>query len=160
MRLIICVRLEVLDQIIPRPELFYFSRIVCSLKSRQLPFAILGGSSSLARVLIDSRDDGRVLVVYQYIDTDVFFRCIRQAYQDVFSMVEVTSLVDYTILRLKTAVYENWMEGTVVLCNSVRQGFVELAYFQRVLTDLIDLWPSYRSSVVQAIQRPKTRLIG
>ena len=76
----------------------------------------------------------------------MLLRCTRQAYQDVLSLVEVTSLV-YTILRLKTAVYEAWMEGRVVLCKSVRQRLENISDYRQVLSDLIELWPSIRPFV-------------
>ena len=97
----VCVGCESLLQSVPKPELLPLAQVVCSLPSRKLPLAIVGGSPSLVRVSRDDgRDDGRVFVSYQPFTSEMLIRCIRQAYQDVFSMMEVTSLVDYTVLRL------------------------------------------------------------
>ena len=109
--------------------------------------AIVGGSPSLVRVLGDTQADSRVFVSYQPFTSEMLIRCIRQAYQDVFSMMEVTSLVDYTVLRLKTAIYEDWMEERTILCKSVRQGHVEFADLREVLSGLIELWSSIRPFV-------------
>ena len=138
----VCVGCESLLQRVPEPELLPLARVVCSLPSGKLPLAIVGGSPSLVRVLGDTRADSRVFVSYQPFTSEMLIRCIRQAYQDVFSMMEVTSLVDYTVLRLKTAIYEDWMEERTILCKSVRQGHVEFADLREVLSDLIELWSS------------------
>ena len=82
--------------------------------------------------------------MHQQFSEEVFLRCKRQAHQDVFGIVEVTSLVDYVILRLKSAVYEDWTEGKVLLRKVIRQGFVGFQNLREVLTDLVDLWPSIR----------------
>ena len=126
------------------PELLPLTRIVRSLESRRLPLAIVGGSPSLTRVLQESRDEDRVFVAYQPFDSDMLCRCIRQAYQDVFSMVEKTALVEYEILRLKTAVYEVRKEERITLCKRIRQEFEEFADLRGVLSDLVDLWSSIR----------------
>ena len=55
---------------------------------------------------------------------DVFLQCVRQALKDVFRMVEVTSLVDYVIIRLKSAIYEDWTEGKILIHKCVLRGFV------------------------------------
>ena len=99
------------------------------------------------RVLEDNRDDGRRFIVYRGFDEEVFLQCIRLAHQDVFGMVEVTALVDYTILRLKSSIYETWTEDRVLLRKCIRQGFVVFKDLREVLTDLIDLWPSIRPYV-------------
>ena len=69
---------------------------------------------------------------------------MRQAHQDVLGWVEVTSLVDYVIVRLKSTVYEDWTEGKVLLRKAIIQGFVAFEDMRKVLTDLVDLWPSTR----------------
>ena len=86
----VCVGRESVTQTIPKPELLPLARIVCSLEAKRFPLAKDGGSSSLARVLGDTPDDGRVFVAYQPFDSEMLIPCIRQAYQDIFSMVEVT----------------------------------------------------------------------
>ena len=139
-----CVGRESLTQKVTRTELLPLARIVCSLESKKLPLAIVGGNQSLNRILGDTRDDGRGFVSYEPFDSEMLIRCIRQAYQDVFSMVEVTSKVEYTILQLKAAVYEDWMEEKTILCKSVRQGFVDFVDLRCVLSDLAELWSSIR----------------
>ena len=100
----VCVGRESLIQPVPNPELLPLARVVCSLETTRLPLSIVRGSPSLTRVLGDTRSVGRVFVVYQPFDSEMLIRCIRQAYQDVFSMVEVTTLVEFTVHWLKTAV--------------------------------------------------------
>ena len=140
----VCVGCEVLNQVMPKAELVPLAQVVNSLESRQLPLAILEGSQSLLCVLRDSRDDGWVFVAYQTFNDNVLARCIRQAYQDVFSMVEVTTPVEYTAHCLKTTVYEEWTERRNVLRKCARQGFVDFTDLRQVLSDLIELLPSIR----------------
>ena len=137
----ICIGCESLDQAMPFPELV---PIVDSLGSTLLPIEILGGSPSLLRVLEDDRSDARRFVVYEKFDEEVFLRCVQQADQDIFAMVNVMTLVDYLLQRLKTALYEDWTEGKVVLRKCIRQGSVDFMDYCQLLTEFIELWPCIR----------------
>ena len=117
--------------------------------------AIVGGSPSLVRVLGDTRADSRVFVSYQPFTSEMLIRCIRQAYQDVFSMMEVISLVDYTVLRLNCHL-RGLDEERTILCKSVRQGHVEFADMREVLSDLIELWSSIRP-IVRCTGNPEAK---
>ena len=68
-------------------------------------------------------------------------QCIRQS---VFGMIEITTIVEYTLHRLKSSLCEEWTEGKVTIRKCVRQGFVDFCDLRGVLTDLIDLLPSIR----------------
>ena len=140
----ICIGQEVLDQPMPKSELVPLAQFVHSVQNARLPFCVSGASPVLLRVIEDNRTDGKRLVMHQQFSEEVFLQCVRQAHQDVFGMVEVTSLVDYVILRLKSAVYEDWTDGKVLLRKAIRQGFVAFQDLREVLTDLVDLWPSIR----------------
>ena len=128
----------------PYSELTPLSRFVCCMEDEKLPVSVLGASPSLLRVLSDSRVDGKRFVVCQSFNSGILLQCVRQSHQDVFGMVEITTLVDYTLHRLKSALYEAWTENKVVLRKCVRQGYVDFCDLRAVLTDLIDLWPSIR----------------
>ena len=140
----ICIGCESLDQAMPLPELVPLSRIVCSLGSTLLPIAILGRSPSLLRVLEDDRSDARRFVIYEKFDEEVFLRCVQQADQDIFGMVNVITLVEYLLQRLKTALYEAWTVGKVVLRKCIRQGSVDFMDYRQLLTEFIELWPCIR----------------
>ena len=103
----ICIGQEVLDQPMPKSELVPLAQFVHSVQNARLPFCVSGASPVLLRVIEDNRTDGKQFVMHQQFSEEVFLQCVRQAHQDVFGMVEVTSLVDYVILRLKSAVYED-----------------------------------------------------
>ena len=135
---------EALDQAMPKSELVPLARFVNSVPNARLPLCINGASPVLLRVIEDNRTDGKRFVKHQQFSEEVFMQCVRQAHQDVFGMVEVTSLVDYVILKLKSAVYEDWTEGKVLLRKVIRQGFVGFQDLREVLTDLLDLWPLSR----------------
>ena len=140
----ICIGCESLDQAMPLPELVPLSRIVCSLGSTLLPIAILGGSPSLLRVLENDRSDARRFVIYEKFDEEVFLRCVQQADQDIFGMVNVITLVDYLLQRLKSALYEAWTEGKVVLRKCIRQRSVDFMDYRQLLTEFIELWSCIR----------------
>ena len=139
-----CIGQEALHQPMPKSELVPLAQFVKSVPNARLPFCISGASPVLLRVIEDNPTDGKRFVMHQQFSEELFLQCVRQAHQDVFGMVEVTSLVDYVILRLKSAVYEHWTEGKVLLRKAVRQGFVAFQDLREVLTDLVDLWPSIR----------------
>ena len=140
----VCIGSESLEQPVPYSEVTPLSRFICCLEGEKMPLSILGVSPSLLRVLSDNRKDSRRFIVYQPFVVETILQCIRQSYQDVFGMVEITTVVDYTLQRLKSALYEEWTESKVVLRRCVRQGFVEFKDLRALLTDLIDLWSSIR----------------
>ena len=119
----------------PKSELVPLAQFVHSLPNARLTMCIAGASPSLIRVIEDNRNDGKRFVVHLQFTEELFLQCVRQAHQDVFGMVEVTSLVDYFVIRLKSAIYKDWTEGKV-LRKCVRQGFVAFEDLRELLTDL------------------------
>ena len=143
----ICVGSESLEQAVLSPELVPLARVVCSLATSRMPMSVLGASPCLVRVLEDNRADGRRFVVFQGFDEEVLFRCILQADRDVFGMVSVTTLVEYLVHRLKSALFEDWTADKVVLRKCIRRGFVDYSDYRDFLTDIIDLWPTIRAFI-------------
>ena len=135
---------ESVDQPVPAVELMPLARIVHSLGSKQMPLVVCGGSPSLLRVLDDNRTDGRRFVAFQEFTEEVFLQCVQQAHEDIFGMVEVTTIVGYVVQRLKNAVYEEWTENRIVLRRCLRKGSVDFQDYRELLTDLIELWPCVR----------------
>ena len=86
----------------------------------------------------------RRFIVYEQFEPEEFLQCVRQAHQDVLGMVEVSTLMEYTVHRMKSALFEEWTENRPILQKSVRQGFVDFCDLRPLLTDLIELWPSIR----------------
>ena len=143
----------------PYSELTPLSRFVCCMEDEKQPVSVVGASPSLLRVLSDSRVDGKRFVVCQSFNSGILLQCVRQAHQDVFGMVEITTLVDYTLHRLKSALYEAWRENKVVLRKCERQGYVDFCDLRAVLTDLIDRWPSIRPYMAFRLRSHLTGLV-
>ena len=120
----ICVRVETSGQQLPRSELSCLSRVIDSVNSCQLPLSVQGGSASLLRVLNENQVAGRRFVLWQEFNVDVFLQCFLQAHQAVFGMLEVTTMVDYLMLRLRGALLEPWLEDICELRRSVVVGRV------------------------------------
>ena len=139
-----CVGQQSLEQPVANAELVPLSRVMYSLPSKRLLVAVCGASPSLMRVLGNTREDGRRFVIYQAFSEDIFLQCFRQAHQDVFGLVEVVTIVEYVIQKIKRALHEEWTEDKTVLCKCVRQGSVNFSDNRALLTDLINLWPSIR----------------
>ena len=59
-------------------------------------------------------------------------------------MVSVTTLVEYSVHRLKSTLFEDWTADKVVLRKCIRRGFVDYSDYRDFLTDIIDLWPTIR----------------
>ena len=137
-----CIGKESLEQPVPNADLVPLLRIVYSLPTKQLPFAISGASPSLVRVLGKTREDGRRFILYQAFSEELFLQCFLQANQDVSGLVEVVTIVDYVVDRLNSALYEEWTEDKTVLRKCVRQGSVNFGDYRALLTNLIGLWPS------------------
>ena len=109
-----------------------------------MPLSVIGASPSLLKVFGDNRTDGRRFVVHQGFTEELFLQCLRPAHQDIFGMVEVTTIVEYVVHRLRNAVYEEWTEDKIVLCRCLRKGTVDFCDYHELLTDLIELWPTIR----------------
>ena len=62
-------------------------------------------------------------------------------------MPEVVTLVEYLVLRLRSALHEAWTEDFVVLCRCISKSREEFVDFCNLLGELIDLWPSIRPFV-------------
>ena len=126
-------------------ELVPLSRVIHCLASKQMPLDVAGASPSLLRVIGDNCTDGRRFVVYQEFTEEILLQSIRQAHQDIFGMVEVTTIVEYVVHRLRAAVYEEWTEDKIVLCRYLRKGSVDICGYRELLTDLIELNSSFHS---------------
>ena len=143
----VCVSVEPLGQIIPAAEFAAFSRVVSCLPSSQMPVAILGVSQSILRVLSDNREDGQRFVFCREYTSDIFMRYFRQAQHEFFGMLEVTTMVDFLMLRLKGSLYEPWMEDVRQLRRCVIAGRVLFDLLRGVVKELIGVWNSVRELV-------------
>ena len=133
----VCVACQSLELPMPDAELVPVARIMCGL-------SIAGGSPTLLRVLSDRREDGRRFMVVQRFTEEVLLQSFLQAHQDVFGMLEVVTAVEYVVLRLKSVVHEDWLEGKPCLRKCILAGVVKFVDLRTVLTDLIELWPTFR----------------
>ena len=136
----VCVHVEASGQKVPNSELAGLSRVVDSIVSCPLPMSCQGGSASLLRVLSDNRVDGRQFVLGQEFSEEAFLQCFREAHQEVFGMLEVTSMVDFLVLRLRGALQEPWMEDVTVVRRCVVAGRVPFANLCGFVTELILVW--------------------
>ena len=78
---------------------------------------------------------------------EVLLQSFRQAHQDVFGMLEVVTAVEYVVLRLKSVVHEDWLEDKPCLKKCILAGVVNFVDLRTVLTDLIELWPTFRTYI-------------
>ena len=115
-----------------------------SVEAGPLPVAIRGCSPLLLRVLSENRSDSRQFVVFQTFDADSFLQCFRQAHQDVLGMVELVTLIEYIVCRMKSALYEEWTEDTIVLRRCIQKGAVSFGDLRDLLGELIEVWPSIK----------------
>ena len=116
----ICVGQELLNQTMPMSELVSLAQFVNNFPNAGLPLTVSGASPLLVQVIEDNRSDEKRFLVHRQFTEVVFLQCLKYAHQDVFVMVEVTSLVDYVIIRLKSTVFEDWTESK---CVAARDGF-------------------------------------
>ena len=140
----ICIDCQALDQAVPDAELIPLARFICSMGVPRLPMCLRGFSPSLLRVVSDNRSDSRQFVVICEFGEETFLQCVRRAHESIFGM---TTIVEYVVQRLRSALYEVWTEGKPLLRKCIRQGSVRFADMRELLTVLIDLWPTIRSFV-------------
>ena len=141
----ICVWVEPLGRAVPR--------IVDSTTSCHLPLSCHGGSPTLVRVLNESRLDNRDFIVFREFNVDVFLHCFRLAYQETFGGLEVTTMVDFLVLRLRGALQESWLESVTSLRRCVTAGRVPFGDLCDVVRDLISVWRSVRKFIKESAPR-------
>ena len=124
----VCINVEEVGQRVPDAELPSLSRIVCSCGGELMPLSIRDGPQSFLRLLSDNRTDGRLFVFCREFTSEVFLQYYRQAHQEIFGMLEVTTMVDFLMLRLRPALQEPWLEDLVTLRRSVLAGAVLLSF--------------------------------
>ena len=149
----ICVHVEALGQKVPRAELSSLARVISCVMTSQLPLSIHDGSASLLRVLGDNRIDGRQFLVSKEFTVDLFLQCSREAHQHIFGMLEVTTMVDFLMLRMRGALQEPWMGDMLQLRQCVVAGKVSFAELRGVVKDLISIWESVRAFVRYTVPR-------
>ena len=149
----VCVWVEPLGQVVPKAELSGLSRIVGSTSSCQLPLSYHGGSPTLVRVLSDNRVDGRSFLLFREFNADAFLHCFRLAYQETFGGLEVTTMVDFLVLRLRGALQESWLENVTSLRRCVAAGRVPFSELCSVVRDLISVWRSVRKFIKDSAPR-------
>ena len=66
-----------------------------------------------------------------------FLQCFRQAHQAVFDVLEVITMVDYLMLRLRCALQEHWLEEVCELRRGVVAGRVQISELCGVVADLL-----------------------
>ena len=143
----VCVRVETAGQRVPIAELAGLSRVIDSVPSCQLLLSCQGGSASLLRVLNDIRIDGRHFLYCREFTEDDFLRGYRQAEQEIFGKLDVTSMIDFLVLRLRGALQESWMEKTPTLRRCVVAGHVTFAHLCLVASELVANWKIVREFV-------------
>ena len=149
----VCVWVEPVGQIVPKAELSGLSRIIDSTTSCQLPLSCHGGSLTLMRVLSENRIDNRSFIVYREFSVDVFLHCFRLAYQETIGGLEVTTMADFLVLRLRGALQESWLENATALRRCVAAGRVPFNDLCGVVRDLISVWRSVRKFIKESAPR-------
>ena len=142
-----CIRVESAGQRVPAAELAELSRVIDSVPSCQLPLSCQSGNASLLRVLNDNRIDGRQFLYCREFTDDGFLRGYRQAEQEIFGKLDVTSMIDFLVLRLRGALQESWMEKTPTLRRCVLAGHVIFAHLCLVASERVANWKIVREFV-------------
>ena len=142
----VCVSMASLDQSLPDAELILLSRVMYCLDPPQFPLCVRGASPTLVRVLSDARSDDKHFVTHERFTSELFLDCFRRAHQKIFEMLEVVTVtvVEYIVLRMRSALHEPWTEGKAVLRRCICQGPVCFEDLRQVVDDIIGFWANIR----------------
>ena len=88
-----------------------------------------------------------VTILCRHFSEEVFISCYWQAHQELLGMMEVTTMLDYLMLRLRGALQEPWLEDTLVLRRCIVTGRVSFRDLREVAAELIPVWKSVREFV-------------
>ena len=117
------------------------------MPSSSFPVSIRGVSPSILRVLSDERSDRHRFVYAREFSADVLLHCYRLAHQEIFGLLEVTTMVDFLMLRLRGALQEPWIEDLPELRRCVIAGKVSFDGLRGVVSELIAIWETVREYV-------------
>ena len=122
----LCVNVQLLGQRVPHAQLssLSLSRIVISLPAALVPICIRGLSSLVLRVLSDERTDGLRFILAREISSDLFLHLYRVAHQEIFGMLEVTTMIDFLMLRLPGVLQEPWKQDVTELVVTAHLVYV------------------------------------
>ena len=84
---------------------------------------------------------------------DVLLHCFRLAYEETFGGLEVTTMIDFLVLRLRGALQESWLEDAVALRRCVTIGQVSFDDLCDIVRDLISVWRSVRKFIKDSVPR-------
>ena len=143
----VCVNVESLGQRVPDAELSSLSRVVCSMSGSSLPISVHDIGQLLLLVLNEERSDGHQFVLARGFSSDVFLHCCRVAHKELFGMLEVTTKVDFLMLRFCGALQEPWIEDIPNLRRCVIAGKVSFLELCGVVAVLLGVWESIRKYV-------------
>ena len=102
-----CALVESLDTRFPRAQRLSLCRVPSRVVDSKFPLTIVRGSSSLINCLNTHRDDGMTFLVYRPFSPTVLTTCIQQAHQDLFGMIDIVTVIDYLMLRWRSASLKN-----------------------------------------------------
>ena len=58
--------------------------------------------------------------------SEVFLECFCRAHRNLFGRLEIVTVVEYIVLRMRSALHESWTERKTVLQRCILQGSVSL----------------------------------
>ena len=140
----ICINVEPLGQRVPQSELSHHDK---SAFSFLFPISICGTGPSFLRVLSDERSDGQRFVYAREFSSDVFLHCYRVTHQEIFGLLEVTTMIDFLVMRLRGALQEPWLEDLPELRRCVVAGKVSFNELRGIATELVSIWETVQEYV-------------
>ena len=143
----VCVLVEDKRQPAPDAELTCLARVKASVTSDKLPVCVRGGSAVLGAVIAANRDDSRRAVSYRAFTDETFLKCYRLAHVDSFGMVDILSLLEYLMLRLRTATQELWMADCGTLLSCIDAGRFSVLELRQLCVELLSVWSDVRHYV-------------
>ena len=143
----VCVLVEDCSKSVLDAELTCLARVKSAVRDDSLPICVRGGSSVLTSVLNANREDGRKFVAYRDFTDSTMLKCYQLAYSEVFGMIDVISLLEYLLLRLRPACEETWMENLVALRRCIDAGQLDMKELRQLCDELLTVWPEVRHFV-------------
>ena len=105
--------------------------------------SLSGGSHTLVECYKEYLESGytKTLVDYPIFDVRLLKRCLQKIASFVFGTLDLFSMTEFIVTRLKGAEHRNWMQSRQSLRMAIETGDLSLPGLLDVVSNIIGVWP-------------------
>ena len=124
-------------------ELAILGKILSAVGSGASLVSLSGGSHTLVECYKEYLGNGytKTLVDYPVFDARLLKRCLQKTASVVFGTLDLFSMTEFIVARLKVAEHRDWMQSRQSLRRAIEMGDLSLPGLLDVVSNIIGVWP-------------------